>query len=105
MDASAIMQDDTSIENIRAMTEFTREYGVYSGSSYQCESRLNSAPPTVAGMAEQPTPKAKPGACFPWEEKLKEIPEITGDKEIVKRIWENIDALGNMYIWQVLLSF
>ena len=29
MDASAIMQDDTSIENLKAMTEFTREYGVY----------------------------------------------------------------------------
>ena len=29
MDASAIMQNDTSIENVRAMTEFTREYGVY----------------------------------------------------------------------------
>jgi uroporphyrinogen-III decarboxylase len=29
MDASAIMQDDTRIENVQAMTEFTREYGVY----------------------------------------------------------------------------
>jgi uroporphyrinogen-III decarboxylase len=29
MDASAIMQDDTQVENLRAMTEFTREYGVY----------------------------------------------------------------------------
>jgi uroporphyrinogen-III decarboxylase len=29
MDASAIMQDDTNIENLRAMTDFTREYGVY----------------------------------------------------------------------------
>lgn len=29
MDAGAIMQNDTKIENIRAMTEFTREYGVY----------------------------------------------------------------------------
>ena len=29
MDASAIMQDDTNVENLRAMTEFTREYGVY----------------------------------------------------------------------------
>jgi uroporphyrinogen-III decarboxylase len=29
MDASAILQNDTSIENVRAMTEFTREYGVY----------------------------------------------------------------------------
>ena len=29
MDASAIMQDDTKAENLQAMTEFTREYGVY----------------------------------------------------------------------------
>lgn len=29
MDAGAIMQNDTSIENLRALTEFTREYGVY----------------------------------------------------------------------------
>jgi uroporphyrinogen-III decarboxylase len=29
MDASAIMQNDTQIENLKAMTEFTREYGVY----------------------------------------------------------------------------
>jgi len=29
MDAGAIIQSDARIENIRAMTEFTREYGVY----------------------------------------------------------------------------
>ncbi len=29
MDASAIVQDDAKVENIKAMTEFTREYGVY----------------------------------------------------------------------------
>jgi len=29
MDAGAIMQDDTKVENVRAMTEFTREYGAY----------------------------------------------------------------------------
>jgi hypothetical protein len=29
MDASAIMQNDTKVENIKAMTEFTREYGAY----------------------------------------------------------------------------
>ena len=29
MDAGAIMQNDTKVENVRAMTEFTREYGVY----------------------------------------------------------------------------
>ncbi|MBI9017691.1 MAG: hypothetical protein JEZ07_10585 [Phycisphaerae bacterium] len=29
MDSSAIMQNDTSIENLKALTDFTREYGVY----------------------------------------------------------------------------
>ena len=29
MDASAIMQNEASIENVKAMTEFTRDYGVY----------------------------------------------------------------------------
>ncbi|MBN2270965.1 MAG: hypothetical protein JXN61_10145 [Sedimentisphaerales bacterium] len=29
LDAEAIMQNDVDIENMRAMTEFTREYGVY----------------------------------------------------------------------------
>jgi hypothetical protein len=52
----------------------------------------------------QPT-KRPPGACIPWEEKRKELPCIAGDEELVKRVWEDIDALGYMYIWQVLLSF
>jgi len=29
MDAAAIVQDDAKVENIKAMTEFTRDYGVY----------------------------------------------------------------------------
>jgi hypothetical protein len=29
MDAAAIMQNEPTIENIKAMTEATREYGVY----------------------------------------------------------------------------
>ena len=29
MDASAIIQNDAKVENVRALTEFTREYGVY----------------------------------------------------------------------------
>ncbi len=41
MDAGAIMQDDTSIENLRALTGFTREYGVYS----QTPCSLPPAPP------------------------------------------------------------
>ncbi len=50
-------------------------------------------------------PKRPPGTCIPWHEKVKELPPITGDKELVKRVWEDVDGLGYVYIWQILLSF
>ena len=56
-------------------------------------------------MSEIKQPKIKPGVCIPWEEKCKELPNISGDPEIFKRIWEDNEALAYMYIWQVLLSF
>ena len=107
MDASAIMQDDTNPENVKAMTNFTREYGIYSSghSGGEPEQEDSSAAAPDSGMAERPAPKVKPGVCVPWEDREKELPEICGDKELVKTVWENTDALGNMYIWQVLLSF
>ncbi len=52
---------------------------------------------------KQSTPR--PGVCFTWEEKLKELIEIKGDKEILKKSWEDIDTLGYIYIWHCLLSF
>jgi len=67
-------------------------------------------------MCEQEEPKANlrppasrltpiPGVCIPWEQKLKELPEISGDKELVQKVWEDIDALGYVYIWHCLVSF
>jgi hypothetical protein len=56
-------------------------------------------------MAEQPQKKIEPGVCIPWAEKRREFPEIRGDEQIVKRVWEEVDALAYMYIWQCLLSF
>ena len=56
-------------------------------------------------MKEPTELKRPPGTCLPWQEKMKELPEITGDKELVKTMWENIDVLGYVYIWHCLLSF
>ncbi len=47
----------------------------------------------------------KPGVCFPWEEKRKEIGEIQGDEQLLRKIWEDTDALAYVYIWHCLLSF
>jgi len=113
MDAGAIMQDDTSIENMRILTEVTRQRGVYPAGSYATPVATPpcDVPESVAdrnklqGLADRAVPRVKPGLCFPWEERVKELPEITGSPELVRRIWEDIDSFGNMYIWQLLLSF
>ena len=113
MDAGAIMQDDTSIENLRAMTETARQEGIYTAGTYR---RPEAIPPCevesakvdrqkLTGMCERNQARVKPGVCFEWEERAKELPEITGSPELIRKIWEDIDTFGNMYIWQLLLSF
>jgi hypothetical protein len=103
MDASAIMQNDAKVENVRAMTEFTREYGVYSR-------QPNSAPPPPppSDRLKAPPaviPRVPAGVCFPWEERLKDIPSIPGDPLLARRIYEDLDALAYVYIWHMVLSF
>jgi hypothetical protein len=113
VDASAIMQNDTCAEKLRALTDFVRDHGVYSTGHASCEpgDDLTVSPAPDAkfsadyGMRNPATSKTKPGACFPWEEKLKELPKINGDEQLTRRIWENIEGFGNMFIWQCLLSF
>jgi len=106
MDASAIVQNDAKVENIRAMTDFVRDYGVYSSSSPAAEPNRNFASPFgKERFANFTHSRVSPGVCYPWENKVKELSPIEGKPELVQRIWQNIDGLGNMYIWQVLESF
>jgi len=99
-DASAIIQNDAQIENVKAMTEAVRKFGQY---------RTATTPPPVGPVPEKApvwrqTQRA-PGACIPWAEKLKELPRIQGDAELVKRIWEDVDGLAYVYAWHCLVSF
>jgi hypothetical protein len=105
MDASAIVQNDAKVENIKAMTDFTREYGVYS----QGHSQPAAAPqPSTAEKKPPivPAPGRKlPGVCTPWAERRQQWSSLPGDERIVEQVWQHTDSLANMYIWQVLLSF
>jgi len=107
LDASAIMQNDTTVENMQAMVDACREFGVYSGAASPPpeppDPRASGGPDY--GMADRPAPKAKPGTCVPWEEKVRELPELNGDIDLIQKIWKSTDAFANMYIWQILLSF
>ena len=112
MDASAIMQSDTRTENLRAMTEATRDYGVYSGGSYRVSlpedalgPRPSPADRRLPGLSGHPESRIGPGVCTPWAEEVQRLPPITGDPELVRRIWEFTDSFANTFIWQCLLSF
>jgi hypothetical protein len=102
MDASAIVQSDATVENICAMTDFTREYGIYTASAVRDVPQ--NIPPSAPTKLDFSGLKVKPGTCMAWEEKLRELPEIAGDQELCKRIWEEIDSLAYLYIWNVLLG-
>jgi hypothetical protein len=107
MDASAIIQNDASIENLRAMTDATLEYGVYrSPSSPSAKAPIECAPATTAGLPAWVTaPKTRPGVCFPFAEKEKDLPPICGDRALIERIWNENEALAYIYIWHLVLSF
>lgn len=102
MDASAIIQNDAKIENIKIMTDFTREYGIYSQGHTKNYIEKREDYKTGNKLKEL---KKKPGVCIPWEEKRKEIKNISGDEELIKRIYTEIDTFGYIFIWQILLSF
>jgi hypothetical protein len=109
MDASAIIQNDAKAENIRAMTEFTRAYGAYSSQGPDEPPPAPEPPPIgeagFRGLADLPEPTAKPGVCVPWTEERSRLPEDVSNEPLVKRVWENVDALAYTYVWQCLLSF
>ena len=109
LDASAIIQNDARVENIRAMTDAACEFGVYSRghATEQLASRLaDPAQPDRPGAFVSPDGGSRPpGACVPWTEVRADIGDICGDETICRDVWNRIDAMGNMFIWTLFLVF
>jgi uroporphyrinogen-III decarboxylase len=116
MDASAIMQNDTRPENMRALVEAAREFGVYDAPDVLDDLRVvpGLPRPEVAGRLEvAPDLRAgrfggrAPGVCVPWEEHVRDdlSGPIQGSAELAERVWRATDAGGAMFVWQMLLSF
>lgn len=106
MDAGAIMQDDTRSENLRALTEATREYGVFSqGHAPVPIPPLREDRPQTGGMTGRPAPRIPAGICTTWDEVRTGQPPIPGDEVLARSVWDRQEGFANMFIWQVLLSF
>jgi len=56
-------------------------------------------------MSEKNISRPKPGVCVPWEQKRKELSNIPGDEEQLRRVWEEIEGPAYLYIWHCLVSF
>lgn len=103
-DAGAIMQTDTSIENMRVMTDTFREFGSYSQSSSA------PVPPPFALSARDPhlvqNGVARPaGIVEPWANAKSTLPEIMGDEGLVRSTWQNLDAWAYSFLWHCVVSF
>ena len=106
LDAEAIVQNDAKVENVRAMVEAGREFGDYGGTPCDDAPELPTPDPGF-----EPTPvdgwttDRAPGVCIPWSDKVGEMPEIQGDPDLFKRVWENVDGFGYTFIWHCVVSF
>ena len=80
MDASAIVQNDARVENVKAMTDFTREYGVYStgSSSMSRPARWNAA-----SFSRRACPQTA-GNVRPLGRKQK-LPSLPGDEDVIRQ--------------------
>ena len=102
------MQNDATVENMRAMTDFVRQYGVYSQghSSPQAPCSKSDYSERHASQVPASGPAARtPGTVVSWEEKRREFGALSGNVPLLQDVWEGVDGLAYTYIWQILLSF
>jgi len=106
MDSSAIMQNDTTPENMRAMVEATHEFGVYDSPDV-IDEPLMVAPAKVEKSDGFTAEKGRqPGMCISWDEYKEGLNKpIQGSAELAERLWKQVDSNGAMFIWQMLISF
>jgi hypothetical protein len=102
MDASALIMDDARVENVKAMIDFTLDYGTYSQAGTALAPNLEEIKRAVRPQPKGiplPEQKRKPGVCVPWDEKKTDLPEIQGDERTAQSAWEKVDSLGYAFLW------
>lgn len=101
MDASALIMNDAKVENVQAMIDFTKEYGVYdSGVSTKSIDEIVDVPrPEPTARLAGSDQKRPPGVVYPWAAKRQELPDYIEDEALTREVWEGIDAAGYGFCW------
>ncbi len=45
------------------------------------------------------------GTVVPWAEQRRDMPEMTGDEQLVAATWAEIDAWAYAFLWHCVVSF
>jgi hypothetical protein len=98
LDATALMMQDVNVENVRVAVDYTLEHGIYSRSS-----AAKKPEATAMSAGTLPQGKRPPGVCIPWEEESAGYKALAGDAALVRKSWEDVDAMAYNYIWTTLL--
>ena len=96
LDATALMLHDVKPENLDAAVAYTLEHGVYS------QGHANH----VRGSASHqsiPQGKRPPNVVRPWEQEAQGYRMLSGETELVQRVWEQRDAELYSYLWTTVL--
>jgi uroporphyrinogen-III decarboxylase len=105
LDASAIVQNDARVENLRAMTDAVGEFGVYSRGHAVAPPLARPREPAAPVQTSEPIGLHPPGTCVPWSQVRSSIGAIPGDEAICCDVWNRIDSMANMFIWTLFLVF
>jgi len=44
-------------------------------------------------------PENNNGGCFSWESKVRELGDVPGNEELVKKEWDKLDEFAYNFIW------
>ena len=106
LDASAIVQNDTHVENIRAMTDAVDRFGTYSrGHAVAPPPLVERSGPAASDSSRTTSSVRAPGTCVPWSHVRADIGDIPGDEAICRDVWNGIDTMAYMFIWTLFLVF
>lgn len=83
---------DAKPENFRAMVDAAMEFGWHDKS---IKAKPKAAP--AAGKVEALKPRR---VLTPWDVKKAELGTIMGDENLIKKNWEQLEAMAHTFMWQ-----
>ncbi len=81
----------TKPENLRALIDAVMEYGIY-------DKTIKSQPKTPP--AGEITDFKFPRMVTPWEVKKAELGGVAGDEDLIRKPWEQLEAMAYIWLWQ-----